>query len=129
MQDGNMTPTKCRAINVDGNPCGAAHWKDGFCRWHSPDLAEERHGWSVKGGRQSSAKARIRKQIPEGAMTTPELHALLCIVLKGTLSGRIDKGIANAVANLARAIKDVAGVAEIEERLADLEALAGKRPA
>lgn len=116
-----MTLSKCQATNLDGNPCGAAHWKDGWCRWHAPELAEQRQAWSVKGGKQSSTKARVKKQIPEGAMTTPELHALLCIVLKGTLTGKIDKGIANAVANVARAIRDVAGAAEIEERLAELE--------
>lgn len=118
---------RCQATNVTGEPCGAAHWRDGFCRWHHPGIAEQRREWAIRGGRNSSTKARLKKQVHDGAMTTPELHALLCAVLKSTLSGRVDKGVANAVANLARAIKDVGGVADLEARIAELEALAGRR--
>ena len=120
---------KCQATNKDDSPCGAAHYRDGWCRWHHPDLAADRRAWSVKGGKGRSNQARARKAIPAGLKSMTEIQALLCATMTGVLVGRIEPGVGNAVANLARAVKDIAGAAEMEERLAELERVAGSRSA
>ena len=122
-----MMLAKCTATNKDGAPCNADAFKDGLCRWHTPDLAEQRQAWRAKGGAQRSNKNRAKKALPEGLKTMTEIQAILCITLGGVLSGRIEPGVGNSVANLARAIKDVAGSAELEERIAALESLTGRR--
>jgi hypothetical protein len=40
--------------------------------------------------------------------------------IKGVLAGRVEPGVGNAIANLARAFVTVAGVAEFEQQLAEL---------
>lgn len=117
----------CKATNKDGTPCSADVARDGYCVWHAPGLAEQRQVWRAKGGAHRSNKARARKALPDGLKTMQEIQAILCITLTGVLGGRIEPGVGNSVANIARAIKDVAGVGELEERIADLEALSGRR--
>ncbi len=118
---------RCQAINQSGEPCGAAHYRNGFCRWHDPDLAAERRVWAAKGGRQSSNRARVKKALPDGMKTMQEIQTILSVTLTGVLSGRIEPGVANAMANVARAIRDIAGAAEMEERIAELERQSGRR--
>lgn len=113
--------TKCRALNQDGSPCQAAHWRDNFCRWHSPELAEQRRAWSAAGGKARSNKARAAKAIPAGLKSMAEVQAMLTITLGGVLSGRIEPGVGTAAANIARAIRDLAGAADLESRIAELE--------
>ena len=43
-------PIRCQARNQQGGPCSAAHYRDGWCRWHHPDLGEQRKVWAAKGG-------------------------------------------------------------------------------
>lgn len=57
-------------------------------------------------------------------MTTLELRGLLGVTLKGVIGGRIEPGVGNAAANLARALNDLAKTSELEERLTALEAAA-----
>jgi len=67
----------------------------------------------------------VKKALPAESLTLPEVQGLLSVALKGVLAGRIEPGIANASANVARAIAAVAQVGELEERLRELEAAAG----
>lgn len=120
---------KCSATNKDGTPCSGQHFRDGWCRWHHPEQADQMRAARVKGGLARSNKARARKALPDGLKTMTEIQALLCLTLSGVLTGRIEPGVGNAVANIARAIRDVGGAAEIEARLAALERVAGGRSA
>ncbi len=97
----------------------------GWCYWHDPGLEDERTEGRRKGGAARSNRARQRKQLPAESLTLPEVQGLLSVALKGVLSGRIEPGIANASANVARAIAAVAQAGEMEERLRDLEEAAG----
>ncbi len=58
-------------------------------------------------------------------MTPIELRGLLGLVLKGVIGGKIEPGVGNAAANIARAMTTIQETQELEERLAALEARAG----
>src|SRR5688500_15529235 len=94
---------------------------EAWCPWHHPDRAEQRRAWSAKGGRARSNAARARKALPDGALSASDLNGLLGTTLKGVLVGKIEPNVGNCVASLARAIRDVAGWADLDDRLAALE--------
>ena len=118
--------TGCRATNQAGQPCAAAVWQDGWCRWHSPALEHERREWSRRGGRGKSNKARAKKA--SAGMEMSDVQALLAIVLKGTISGRFTPGQASACTAVARALVTIHENVEIEARLEALERAAGTPP-
>ena len=120
--------TRCQATNQAGQPCSAQHWQDGWCRWHHPSLEAERREWSRRGGANRSNKQRAKRQLPDGALSAAQLNGLLGTTLKGVLVGRVEPNVGNCVASLARAIRDVAGWADLDERLSQLEREEG-RPA
>jgi len=113
-------PTRCQATNQAGKPCSAAHWNDGWCRWHHPDLAEDRRAWSARGGAQRANKARAKKSLPAELLTMEEVLAYLGITLRGVLTGKVEPGVGTAIANLARAMTTVAGASTLEQQLADM---------
>src|SRR5918998_1214616 len=96
---------ECRHQNRTGGPCGAQHYQDGWCRWHHPDLEEQRQA--------RSNKARARKQLAENAMSIGDVDALLCQALRRVHAGELEPGPANAMAGLAKAITAIRTVNEI----------------
>jgi len=116
---------RCQAVAKNGKPCGATVVADGMCAWHAPSWEAKRRQWSAKGGAARSNKNRVRKQLPANVMSTVELRGLLGTVLKAVVAGRLEPGIGNASANLARALNELAKTSELEERLTALEAAAG----
>ncbi len=117
---------RCTGTNRDGQPCSAQAWRDGLCRWHHPDLADARAGWRAKGGERRSNASRARKALPKDLRDVLDtLLAALAAVEAGTLT----PGQATAMASLAGAIVRTHQVAELEPRLAVLEARQGGRTA
>ena len=121
--------TKCRAINQAGKPCGAEPYRDGWCRWHHPDLAEERRAWSAKGGRGKSNVNRAKRALLPAAMTVADLEILLDGVLKAVVGGSLTPGVAMAAAAVAKAKMQAAEVGRLEAEQAELRSLAGPRRA
>ena len=121
-----MKPGRCQATNKDGKPCAATP-RPGttVCPWHDETLAERRKAWSGKGGRAKSNRVRARKAIPDGVMTPLELRGVLGIVLTDVIAGKLEPGVGNAAANVARAMVSIQETQELEERIAALEARAG----
>ncbi|MDP9473636.1 MAG: hypothetical protein M3Q71_23750 [Chloroflexota bacterium] len=124
---------RCIGTNKDGGPCSAAPAPGrSYCLWHDPERAQERAGWRQQGGKSRSNKARARKQLPAESLTLPEVQALLSVALKSVLAGRIEPGVANASASVARAIAALVQVGEMEARISALEEAAersDRRPA
>ncbi len=121
-----MKAERCQAITKGGSPCGATPVPgDTRCAWHSPSWTEKRREWSKKGGASRSNKARAAKALGPEPMTLRELHVLLGVTVRGTLAGRVEPNVANAVASLSRAMTAVVQAGELEQRLSDLEAAAG----
>jgi len=114
-------PTKCQAVNQQGQPCSAAHWRDGWCRWHSPDLVEERKAWSAKGGKHRSNQSRAKKQLPAEPLSAAELHSWLGLVFRRLLTGQTEPGVATAMATVARTMAELSKATDLEERMAAIE--------
>src|SRR5687768_3006617 len=116
---------RCRATTKGGKPCGGTPVPgEPLCPWHSPSWAERRRQWSAKGGKGKSNASRARRQLPAEPMGTEELHAWLGVVFKRVIAGTTEPGVANAAANVARAMVAVAeagAVEELQRRLGELE--------
>ena len=119
---------QCQAITKGGKRCGGTPVPgDVLCPWHAPAWAERRRQWSQRGGTNRSNRARARKGLPD-PMGLNELRSVLSVTVRGVLAGKVEPGVGNCVANLARALKDVTEAAALEdfgERLAELERVAG----
>jgi hypothetical protein len=121
-----VVANQCQASNQAGKPCSAQHWWDCWCRWHHPELAEERRAWSAKGGHGKSNRECARKSFGD-VLSPTDLQGLLSVAIKSTLGGRLEPGRANAVASLARALVGIRESAELEARLCEVERAAGMR--
>jgi len=123
---------RCPAINRDGSPCGGtvlpgAAW----CVFHDPARAEQRREGARRGGQAKSNAARARKALPAGALTAEEIRAHLGIVFIDVIEGKTEPNVGTAAATIARALLDVAKVAEVEHQVSqlrrDLAAFAERR--
>jgi len=112
---------RCTAQTKDGRPCSAQAWRNGLCRWHAPELAEERRAWRAKGGARRSNKARARKGLAGEALMMPEVSGLLSRAMRKVEAGTMEPGVATAMATLARALVATVEAGDVEERLAELE--------
>ena len=120
-------PVKCSARNQDGSACNAQVWRDGQCRWHHPALAAERRQNAVKGGKSRSNEARARKALLGNSQDLKTVKGALLLALAGVYNGSLDPARGAAMAQIAKAILAVAGAAELESRIAELESLAQER--
>ena len=116
-----MKPDRCQATANSGKPCSASP-RPGrpFCLWHDDAAAAERRAISRKGGEARSNRARARKQYADGALTPVEVEGLIGDTIHGVISGKLEPGVGNAVANLARAAMAVREAADFEAALADM---------
>ena len=123
----------CKATTVSGSPCSAAPVRDdGFCFWHSPAIAAEREAARRRGGAARSNRARAKKTLPAGILTTDELRGVLGITIARVLSGAVEPGVGSSVASLARAylaVTEAGAVEELTRRLDELERMARGRSA
>jgi len=89
---------------------------------HSPDVTDaQRKAWAARGGTNSSARARARKQLPGALMGADEIGAWLAICFKRVIAEKMDPGVANAVSTMSRAMLAVREASDIEDRLNALE--------
>jgi hypothetical protein len=117
--------TNCKSPNRTGGPCGAQHYKDGWCRWHHPDLEVQRQAARAAGGAARSNKARARKQLSDAVMSISDLDALLCVALKQVASGRMGPNVGGAMAGIAKTIVAIRTASDLEKRIEALEQQAG----
>jgi len=120
--------SKCKAPNRTGKPCSATHFKDGYCRWHHPDLEAQRAAERAAGGQARSNRARARKQLADAVMSITDLDGMLCRALVQVASGRMEPGIGTSMAGIAKTIVGIRATGELERRLEELERAAGIGP-
>jgi hypothetical protein len=114
-------PDRCLGTTKDGKACGAKPLPGStLCPWHDPAWAERRQEWSKRGGRGKSNEARARKKLAGDVRDMSDVKDRLMLALVKVEAGELEPGPANAMANLARAIATVAGVADFETQLAEL---------
>jgi len=88
--------------------------------WHDPDLAESRAQWNSRGGKGTSTEAKARRTLKAGVLTADDLRARLGVVFMGVVLGRIEPSVGTAAATIARALLDVARVADVEQQVAQI---------
>jgi hypothetical protein len=115
-----MKDGRCSATNKDGRPCSAQAWRDQLCRWHHPDLEAARVEGRRRGGKNRSNATRARKQLAGDVRDMTDVKARLMIALDKVEKGELEPNVVTAMANVARAIATVAGVADFEGQLAEL---------
>src|SRR4051794_27289155 len=119
--DTGSTLNRCLGINKDGSACKARAQRDSdYCLAHDPERVTDLAEWRRKGGRESSNSSRARKKLTGDLRDMSDVKARLMLALVKVESGDLEAGPANAMANLARAIATVSGVADFEGQLADL---------
>jgi len=117
-------PEHCQSETKRGTRCTATPVPgDDRCAWHSerPEWVEKRRKWSAEGGRKRSNAERAKKALPTEPMTTAEAHAWVTVAFKRTLTGAMEPGVLNALANAAKTMTELAKSSDLEDRLSDLE--------
>jgi len=118
----------CKAPNRTGKPCSATHFRDGYCRWHHPDLEAQRQAERTAGGQARSNRARARRQLADAVLSINDLDALLCRALVQVAGGKMEPGVGSAVATIAKTVVGIRTAGELERRLEELERAAGIGP-
>jgi len=115
---------KCSAMTKAGRPCsGPVLPGRALCWAHDPALNQRRAEGQRKGGSMRSNQARARRQFAAESLAPSEVSGLLSVALKGVLGGRIEPGIANAAANVARALVAVREAGEVERLAGEVDEL------
>lgn len=117
----------CRATTRAGLPCTNVPLPDrSYCRFHDqePDSIAQRREWSRRGGEGRSTVRRAAKRIPP---TLVGVQEVLHRALAGLESGELEPGRATAMSSVARALVTITEAADFEERLSELEKVAGVR--
>lgn len=112
---------RCTELTKAGKPCSAAHYKDGYCRWHHPDLEAKRQAERIAGGRAKATSARAHKKVLAVGMALSEVDAAMCKALVDVLSGELEPNIGTAAATIARTVSAIRAASDLEHRLAALE--------
>ena len=95
---------RCGAITKKGESCAGRPSKSGFCLAHDPALASTRESARVRGGENSSSRARLEKLMPERLRPTFEL---LEKAVNEVYEGRLPPQRASAMASLTGAMVKV----------------------
>lgn len=121
-----MNTSGCQGQNRYGEPCRATpQTGKPWCAFHDPALAQRRREWNRAAGRGKSTRNRATKLLRQSIMGFDDIDGLLCLTMRRVLGGQVEPGVASAVATLARALMQIRTAAEVEQRLAELEARAG----
>ncbi len=121
MEDG-LSPAKCKATRVDGNPCAAFAKDSGLCYWHDPGNRGEMLAASRKGGSRPSFTLA-----GEAPLNAEEARGILAGVVLALLEGAITPQAANSVAYLLIVNDRLAQSSENEKKIEALEELTNKR--
>src|SRR5207244_12789952 len=71
-ETGNINHRRCGANTKNGRPCGGRPSESGTCFAHDPALSATREAARVRGGENSSSRARLEKLMPERLLATVE---------------------------------------------------------
>ena len=115
---------QCSGITKAGKRCNSlALPGSDFCISHDPTRVTDLAEYRKRGGKGRSNDARARKALTGGFKDVATAQAVLLQVLTKLYKGDFDPGLANAMANVARAIDALAktnATAAMEEQLAAL---------
>ncbi|HEV2128687.1 MAG TPA: hypothetical protein VGR22_08725 [Thermomicrobiales bacterium] len=113
---------QCIGPTKSGQPCkGTPLPSKAYCFAHDPDLDNQRQSWVKQAGKAKSNKARMKKQLGDGFLDMKDIDGMLCLTLKGVLAGKIEPGVANAAATVAKTIQGIRTTTDLQERLEAIE--------
>ena len=123
------TPTsalvrQCRGINASRTPCLALPMSGSdYCFTHDPNIVEQRQEAHRRGGANSRAVSpEVQEDWKDIRIKTPaDLQRFLSKVLNLTASGQIPSHCANALGVLSNAWSKCYEVAELSDRVSELE--------
>lgn len=112
---------QCTGTTKAGKRCSAVALPDSeFCISHDPTRVVELAAYREKGGQGRSHENRAKKSLKGTYQDMAALKGRLITALEKVEGGALEPGQANAMANLARAIVTVAGVADFEGQLTEM---------
>ncbi|HUU92209.1 MAG TPA: hypothetical protein VM238_13505 [Phycisphaerae bacterium] len=118
-------PHQCKGTKADGTPC-RANTRTGseYCFFHDPAKAEEQEAARQAGGRVGKTRV-LPAETPDVPLSSvAEVVGLLGETINQLRRGEIDPRVANAVGYLSGTLLKALQQGDIEQRLADLEAIA-----
>jgi hypothetical protein len=119
VQGQSVTRPTCGAELERGRTCRAFALDSGRCWNHDPERAGERHAAQSKGGKLRALQGRRRR------LTTPAaLLAFVDRLIWDAIDGKYDPKLVNAVTAAVNTQRALLEQADLEQRLAALEAAA-----
>ena len=105
-ETGNINHRRCGANTKNGRPCGGRPSESGTCFAHDPALSATREAARVRGGKNSSSRARLEKLMPERLRPTFELfEKAVTEVYEGRLSPQRASAMASLAGTMVKIIK------------------------
>jgi hypothetical protein len=92
---------------------------DGWCFFHLPGNEEAVHEARARGGRNRSNAIRAQRRVARLGIT--DTQDILSIAAHDLLSGEMEPGVANALANICKALITATQYGTMAEQLAELE--------
>jgi hypothetical protein len=116
---------QCKGTTADGTRCRAnAMTGSEYCFFHDPATAEEREAARQAGGRVGKTTV-LSPDTPDAPLSSmADVVTLLGETINQLRRGEIDPRVANAVGYLSGTLLKALQQDDIEQRLADLEAVA-----
>jgi len=121
---------QCTQVKADGTRCRAnAITGSNYCFAHDPARAEERQAARQAGGRVGKTKV-LSPETPDAPLSkATDVVALLGETINQVRRGEVDPKVSNAVGYLSSVLLRALEVGDLEQRLADLEAIVRHPPA
>ncbi len=113
-----VNASACRATRTNGNPCKATATASGLCCFHDPELQKPMADARRKGGANRSNARRAAKHIPADMKA---LASQLMEAITECYHGELEPRRLTAMGAAAGAIVRIHEVAEMEQRLEELE--------
>ena len=116
---------QCKGTKADGTRCRTnAMTGSEYCFFHDPAKAEEQEAARQAGGRVGKTRV-LPPDTPDAPLSSmADVVALLGQTINQLRRGEIDPRVANAVGYLSGTLLKALQQGDIEQRLADLEAIA-----
>jgi hypothetical protein len=112
---------RCAGITKGGAACGFPPSPGrAWCLNHDPDRRDELAESRRRGGYNRKATARARKLLAAGTTSMHDVHQDLMLAFVRVREGEVELATAQAMAGLARALKDTAVSADYEQQIREI---------
>lgn len=122
------TPKRCQAQKKDGHPCDASASRGSdFCFFHDPAQADQRREAQAAGGRNGRMTTLSADAPDVPVQTLRDIVSLVGVTINQVRRGELDPRVANTVGYLANVAIKALEQGDLEDRIAELEAVMKRR--